>query len=365
MVETEPAKLFEKRKQDHLRIAMDPRSQADGFAGFDFVSLVPEALPDLDFSEIKIQTNLLGHLVSSPFFISSMTAGHENGELINSRLATFAQERNILMGVGSQRRELTDSSAISEWSRIRKIAPQVKLIGNLGIAQLIQTPIEQVQKLVDNLQAVAIFIHLNPLQECIQSEGTPQFKGGLKAIEKLCANLSVPVVVKEVGCGLSAATIEKLIGAGVRTIDVSGKGGTHWGRIEGLRAQDGSAQRKAGAVFENWGLATVQSLATAIAVLSTTKQQVTLSQANQNGANLKTSLWASGGVRSGLDAAKLLAMGADAVGMAKPFLEAALISDQALTTCLDQFEYELKIAMFCTGSENLQALKAKKVWTWT
>lgn len=347
MAEMEPATLFEKRKQDHIRIAMDPRTQASGLAGFDLVKLTHEALPDLDFSEINIQASLLGQDLSSPFYISSMTAGHEQGELINSRLTNLAQKRNILMGVGSQRRELSDPGALREWQRIRLQAPQAKLIGNLGISQIIQSTADQVEKLVDNLEAVGLFIHLNPLQECLQLEGTPDFRGGLKAIENLVRQLSVPVLIKEVGCGISASTLQRLNNIGVSVIDVSGKGGTHWGRIEGLRAEIQSPTYKAALVFQDWGISTVESLCLG-------KETCDFSQ-----------IWASGGIRTGLDAAKLLAMGAAAVGVAQPFLEAALVSEEALFQRIDQLEFELKIALFCTGIGNLQDIKTKKVWAWT
>lgn len=343
----EPNELFERRKQDHIRLSMDPRTQANGVAGFDFVKLNHEALPDLDFSDISLKTHLLGSGCDSPIYVSSMTAGHENGELINLRLASLSHRRNILMGVGSQRRELVDSNAASEWKRIRAAAPKAKLIGNLGITQLIRTPIDQVQALVDSLEAAGLFVHLNPLQECLQPEGTPQFKGGLQAIEKLVQKLSVPVIVKEVGCGLSSSTMERLEAIGVKWMDVSGLGGTHWGRIEGLRSEENSLTYNAALAFKNWGIPTVESLLLGMKTVKVAQ------------------IWASGGVRSGLDAAKLIAMGAQAVGIAKPFLEGALQSDEALEAVLDQFEFELKIALFCTGARDIQEFQRKKVWSWT
>lgn len=354
MAETKPAthkadphELFERRKQDHIRLSLDPRTQATGAAGFDFLTLVHEALPDLDFSEVTLKTKLLGQDCQSPLYISSMTAGHDQGEWINLRLALLSQHRNILMGVGSQRRQLTDGEAVNEWKKIRKEAPQAKFIGNLGVAQLIQTPVESVERLIESLGAVGLFIHLNPLQESLQLEGTPQFKGGLKAIENVVARLSVPVVVKEVGCGISVATMKRLKDCGVQIVDVSGLGGTHWGRLEGLRAAESSPQYKAALAFKDWGIPTVQALADG-------------KQAFQD-----LQFWASGGVRTGLDAAKLLAIGAQAVGVAKPFLEGALQSEAALESVLDQLELELKIALFCTGCRDISELQQKKVWSWT
>jgi isopentenyl-diphosphate delta-isomerase len=349
MAETTPAdslRDFERRKQDHIRLAMDPRTQAVGAAGFDFVRLTHEALPDLDFSEVTLQTKILDQDVSSPIYISSMTAGHANGELINTRLARLSHQKNILMGVGSQRKELSDPEASKEWKKIRSLSPKAKLIGNLGIAQVIQSTPDQVRRLVESLEAIGLFIHLNPLQECLQPEGTPNFKGGLKAIENLVRELSIPVIIKEVGCGFSTATMKRLQETGISALDISGLGGTHWGRLEGLRSEENSSYYKAAKVFQDWGIPTLESLHLAL----------------EN--SVKTQIWASGGVRSGLDAAKLLAMGAKAVGVAKPFLEGALQSDENLAAVLEQFEFELKIALFCTGSQNLQDFQQKKVWTW-
>jgi isopentenyl-diphosphate delta-isomerase len=342
----ESSQSFERRKQDHIRLAMDPRTQTEGAAGFDFVQLTHEALPDLDFSEVSLKTNLLGVDLNSPIYISSMTAGHVHGEMINSRLARLSQDQKILMGVGSQRKELTDPEAAQEWRKIRSQSPTAHLIGNLGIAQVIQSSTDEVRRLVDSLEAVALFVHLNPLQESLQLEGTPQFKGGLSALQRLVKALPVPVIVKEVGCGVSAPTAKRLEAAGVSVIDVSGLGGTHWGRLEGYRAPIGSLNSKAAQTFQNWGLSTVESL---LSCLENTD---------------KVQIWASGGVRTGLDAAKLLALGAQAVGIAKPFLEGALQSEEALCEVLKQLEYELKIAMFCTGCANLSELRQKRVWTW-
>ena len=349
MAETEPAEsleFFEKRKQDHIRLSLDPRTQALGMAGFEFVRLTHEALPDLNFSEISLETKILGQNCSSPFYISSMTAGHEKGELINSRLAKLSQNKKILMGVGSQRRELNDSQASAEWKKIRTQSPGARFIGNLGIAQIISSTTEQVQKLVDSLEAVGLFVHLNALQECLQPEGTPNFKGGLQALEKLVSKLSVPIVIKEVGCGISTSTVARLNSIGVKVVDLSGMGGTHWGRLEGFRSQENSRAHRAAQTFQDWGLPTMECLVQAASE------------------NSSTELWASGGVRSGLDAAKLLAVGAKAVGLAQPFLAAALQSEQSLAEVLDQLEQELKIAMFCTGSRNLEQLQSRKVWTW-
>ncbi len=338
---------FEQRKRDHIRIALDPRSQADGQNGLDSIELIHEALPNLNFKEVDISTSFVfkGEALplSSPIFISSMTAGHENGQEINQALARLSDRRQILMGVGSQRRELNDSNAAEEWARVRKQAPKARLLGNIGIAQLIKSPLDSVRRLVDSTQATALFVHLNPLQEALQPEGTTDFKDGLNAIENLVKMLPVPVIVKEVGCGFSKETLQRLDGTGVFAVDVSGKGGTHWGRVEGYRSQEEDLLYKVAQTFSNWGISTVQSMR------------------NAQDARVSYEVWASGGVRDGLEVAKLCALGASKVGIAKPFLQAALAGDEALEALLNKLELELKIAMFCTGSKTLKDLPTKRV----
>lgn len=338
---------FEQRKRDHIRIALDPRSQAEGQNGLDSIELIHEALPDLSFKEVDISTSFSfgaqSLSLSSPIFISSMTAGHEKGHDINVALAKLSDRRQILMGVGSQRRELVDSNAAEEWVRVRKQAPNARLLGNIGIAQLIQSPLEAIKKLIDSTEAMGLFVHLNPLQEALQPEGTTEFRDGLKAIEDLVKNVSVPVIIKEVGCGFSVATLKRLRETGVFAIDVSGKGGTHWGRVEGFRSQEDDLLYKVAQTFSNWGISTVQSLL------------------NAREAQLNCEIWASGGVRNGLEIGKLCALGAQKVGVAKPFLAAALQSEEALEALLTQLELELKITMFCTGSKTLKDLQTKRV----
>jgi len=347
---SESSSQFEKRKQDHIRIALDPRSQAEGLSGLDKVQLIHEALPNLNFKEVDPSTSFFSggncRQVSAPFFISSMTAGHEKGVEINSRLAKLSAEKQILMGVGSQRRELIDPEARKEWQAIRKQAPKALLLGNLGIAQVIRTPADQVQALVDSLEAEALFVHLNPLQECLQPEGTPEFRGGAEAIENLVKKLSIPVIVKEVGCGFSKDTLKRLFNLGVYAVDVSGLGGTHWGRVEGYRSEKTELLFQVAQTFENWGLSTVESLLDAKEI------------------DEKNVVWASGGVRDGLQAAKLLALGADMVGVAQPWLKAALQSPEAVNELYEKFLLELKIAMFCTGIAKVKDFKTKRVWKW-
>lgn len=335
---------FELRKADHIRLALDEKTQSRQSSDFERVELIHEALPEINFREISLHAHTLGEEVDVPLFISSMTAGHKGSFRINEVLAECAAERGWLMGVGSQRRELFDLEAREEWRKIRDLHPDVNLIGNIGLAQLIETPHENIEALVDVLEAKALFVHTNPLQESLQPEGTTEFKGGLQALERLCADLSVPVILKETGCGFSASTLIRLQEVGLAVVDISGLGGTHWGRIEGYRSDVDDLQYEAAQTFKNWGIGTLESLIEALKL------------------DLNFELWASGGVRSGLDAAKCLAIGAQMVGFAQPLLKAALLGPAALLRKMELLELELKIALFCTGCQNIAELQEKNVW---
>lgn len=329
---------FEKRKEDHITHALNNDTEASGFSELDRVNLVHQALPELDFAEVDIGTWQLGKSVPTPFIVSSMTAGHQDGELINERLISACHTNGWTMGVGSQRRELEDNSYRDNWRALRARFPSVRLLGNLGLSQLINTSIDDIRRLVDNLEAQAMQIHLNGLQECIQPEGTPQFKGGLHAIEHLAKTLNCPVVVKETGCGISEQVANQLKDCGIQALDVSGLGGTHWGRIEGLRSQEGQ-QQQAAKTFRNWGISTVQS------ILNVKKVQPPFE------------IWGSGGVRSGLDAAKLLALGASNIGFAKPMLEAAVISEAQVSELMQTIAFELRVALFCSGTKTINTFQ--------
>ena len=332
---------FEQRKRDHIELALMPENQANESNPFDAFTLIHEALPDLDFESISIHSSRFGQPVQTPFIVSSMTAGHQQGIDINRHLVMACETMHWAMGVGSQRRELTDPLAATEWQALRREYPNVSLLSNLGIAQLISTKPAHIQRLTDALQATALIIHCNPLQECIQPEGTPLFKGCWGALEQLVKTLSLPIIVKETGCGFSASTLRRLNDIGVAAVDVSGLGGTHWGRIEGHRTVQNSARQRASTTFRHWGIDTISSVLNALSIKPTYE------------------LWGSGGVRHGLDAAKLFALGVSSVGFAKPMLEAALHSADAVIAAMTAIEYELKVAMFCTGSCVLNDLKEK------
>jgi isopentenyl-diphosphate delta-isomerase len=337
---------FENRKADHIRLALDSSTQTTGLSGLDRVRLEHEAFPEIDFDTVSLEHLLFSKSTSLPLFVSSMTAGHAGSVNLNLIMARVAEKRQWPMGVGSQRRQLTDQTADREWQEIRRSCPRVRFFGNIGLAQLVHTPTGDIRRLADSLQAEAMFVHTNPLQECFQPEGTPHFSGGYKAVGRLVEELGLPVIVKETGCGFSKATLQRLQSLGVAAVDVSGLGGTHWGRVEGGRSPVGEKLSRAALTFGDWGIPTVESLLDARELKPTYE------------------VWASGGVRSGLDAAKLFAMGASMVGLAQPIIEAAVDGEEALDLRMELIEYELKTALFCTGSLNTRELRQKKVWSW-
>lgn len=330
---------FEQRKKDHIDLALDPIHQSESMYQFDRYVFHHEAIPDCNFEDLNIEIDSPWSQWLSPFFVSSMTAGHEHAERINHHLMEACEQKAWAMGVGSQRRELFDASAAQEWKNLRRQFPHVLMMSNLGLAQLIQTPISELQRLVDNLQSSAFIIHCNPLQEVIQPEGTPHFKGAWDALSRLVQTISIPVIVKETGCGFSASTLQRLNDIGVFAIDVSGGGGTHWGRIEGSRAQAHPVLHHAAKTYAHWGMPTSDVLRGAHQLSMTAE------------------IWGSGGIRHGLDAAKAIALGAKRVGIAKPILAAGLESTEKVLEVMGIFEYELKIAMFCTGSGTIEELR--------
>ncbi len=339
-------KQFEERKLDHIRHSLDRAHQALGLSGLESVHLAHEALPDLDFEEVALDSPCLGVSQKTPFYIAAMTAGHEQAFQINRTLALACQERGWAMGVGSQRRELEGRGAIGldSWKELREEVPRLILFANLGISQVIRASIQDLRRVIEGLQAQALVIHLNALQEVVQPEGTPQFKGSFKAIERVLGELEVPVILKETGCGFSESTLHRISSLRLGAVDLSGLGGTHWGRIEGARAEVGSIHAEVASTFANWGESTVASVRAASRVLPKS-----------------TEVWASGGVRTGLDAAKLIALGADRVGFAKPALEAALGGLGRLRSWMETREYELRAALFCTGSATCPELRKKEV----
>ena len=330
---------FDHRKKDHIVLSLKEKNSAHGENGFDRLRLKHSALPEIDFSEVDISTTLFGKKLKTPFVVSGMTGGWEGSLAINRTIAKLAEKRAWVMGTGSQRKQIQNSSAGKEWEIIRKEHPSLILLGNIGLSQLIKMKISEVEKLVSSLKAQAMVVHTNPLQEALQPEGTPQFKGGLAQLKNLCADLSVPVILKETGCGFSEHTLQKLCGIGLFAVDISGFGGTHWGRIEGERIHKDHPFYGSAEAFKNWGVPTVDSLLFA-----------------QKIKDKDYSVWASGGIQNGCESAKALALGAERVGLARPIIQSALQGEKALENTMSRMEQELKIALFCSGCKNIKEL---------
>ncbi|PKL66063.1 MAG: type 2 isopentenyl-diphosphate Delta-isomerase [Methanomicrobiales archaeon HGW-Methanomicrobiales-3] len=333
------------RKLDHLRICAEEQVES-GESGFSDVRFVHNALPECDMGKIDIRSRFMNHAFSSPLFISAMTGGHPGTKEVNARLARAAERYGLGMGVGSQRAALENPALADTFSVVRDEAPHAFLVGNLGAVQLRDHGIEWAEKAVEMIGANALAIHLNFLQEAIQPEGDHNATGCLDAIAELCRDVKVPVIVKETGCGISAATARALWGAGVSAIDIGGWGGTSWAAVESVRAGEtghsGDKRLKSlGEDFAGWGIPTVVSLAEVLATGSP--------------------VIASGGIRSGMDIAKGLAFGADLCGMAMPLLKPAMESDDALNETIDAVHRELTVTMFLTGSSRVPDLRKASV----
>jgi len=334
---------IQKRKRDHLRIATSSVSQTGdtGFANYRFVH---NALPEIDFDDIDTSTTFLGKKVKLPFFISCMTGGVEEGKRLNRNLAAAAQKCGIAMGVGSQRAAI-ENRELEELFMARDKAPDIPLIANVGLVQLnYGFGRSEYQRIVDMIAADALAIHLNPIQEVIQPEGDRNWRGLLAKLAKVLPQITVPIIAKEVGFGLSVDVVKRLYGAGVRYFDTAGWGGTSWAVVEGMR---GKADRELGSLFGQWGIPTAESIniCADFQKLLNTKHRPPIT------------VLGSGGIRSGIDIAKAIVLGSDMVGIAQPFAIAALKSQHAVEVLIERLAMELKVAMFGLGVKNIKMLK--------
>ena len=329
----------DRRKADHIRINLEENVQFPALTnGFEHYRLVHQALPELDLHEIDTGVDLLGKQLRLPLLISSMTGGTDAARAINRNLARGAQARGIAMGLGSQRTGIEQADTVDTF-RVRAVAPDILLFANLGAIQLNYSyTADQCRRAVEMIEADALILHLNPLQEALQADGDWNWKGLLGKIGTVCRTVGVPVVVKEVGWGLSEQTARRLAEAGVAVLDVAGSGGTSWSEVEYHRAPTDPLRRLAKA-FADWGIPTAEALL----------------QAQRGAPGLP--LIASGGMRNGIEAAKALALGATAVGIASPFLKAAAASAEEVVATIDQFAAELRTAMFCAGAGDVAALR--------
>lgn len=328
------------RKNDHLDIVLNPdRARSKVATGFERWRFEHCALPELDFDSIDLRTSLFGRPLNAPILISSMTGGARRAQAINRHLATAAQTLGLAMGVGSQRVALESDVNYGLNGSLREIAPDIPLLANLGAAQIVgRNGLDYARRAVEMIDADALIVHLNPLQEVVQIGGDRDWRGILAALGQLATTLAVPIVIKEVGAGISPSVARHLADAGVAMIDVAGAGGTSWAAVEGERARN-PQQRAVAMAFADWGIPTAEALSGIHEALPTMP------------------LIASGGIRDGIDIAKAIALGADLVGLAAAILPSANASDDAAIDYFQTLVMQLKVACFCTGSADLHALR--------
>lgn len=340
------AAITDQRKADHIRINLEEDVSFDQLTtGLEKYFFMHRALPELDLDKIDCQTSIFGRTLRTPLLISSMTGGTERANTINRILAEAAQEAGMAIGLGSQRAAIEDKK-LAESYRIRPYAPDVPIFANVGAAQLnLGYGVKEMQIAVDMCEADALFLHLNPLQEAVQPEGDRNWAGMLDKIESLCKELPVPVIAKEVGWGISFDVAQQLVNVGISAIDVAGSGGTSWSQVEMYRAETWR-ERRVAATFRDWGIPTAHSI-----------RYCRL-------ASPDLPIFASGGIKTGIDVAKCVALGATLTGLAGEFLKVAVKSGVSATVELaDAITEELKIAMFCAGAADLKALAQTELHT--
>lgn len=329
----------ERRKDDHLRINLEEAVQFPRLTtGLERLRFMHQALPELDLSDVRTETMFLGKRLSAPLLISSMTGGTERAQAINRTLAEAAQDAGIAMGLGSQRAALEDPS-LAPTFQVREVAPDILLFANLGAVQLnYGYGVDECRRAVDLIQADALVLHFNALQEAVQPEGDGNFAGLLARVADVCRAVGVPVIAKEVGWGFSPQAARQLADAGVAAIDVAGSGGTSWTEVEYHRAPDAHHANVARA-FADWGIPTADAIR----------------YVREAAPDLP--VIASGGLRDGVEVAKCLALGADLGGLAGPFLKAAAESVEAVRRTIWELQTELRIAMFASGAADISTLK--------
>ena len=329
----------QQRKADHIRINLEEDVAFPHLTtGLENYRFIHNALPETDLHSIDMSTQFLGKGLRLPILVSSMTGGTGQAETINQRLAEAAQHRGLAMGLGSQRTAL-ESPDTADSFRVRDAAPDIFLLANLGAVQLnYGYTVDHCRRAVDMVQADGLILHFNPLQEALQSDGNWNWSGLLGKIEGICNSLPVPVIAKEVGWGISEPVARQLAGAGVAAIDVAGAGGTSWSEVESHRAPT-EARRRLCRAFADWGIPTAESL----------------QAARRSTPGLP--LIASGGLRTGIEVAKCLALGAEVAGIASPLLKAATESTEAVVEAIDTLADELRIALFCTGARRISDLR--------
>ena len=330
------------RKADHIKINLEQDVRSALTTGLENYHFTHEALPELDLYRIDTTLSLFGKQLAAPILISSMTGGTSEAETINLRLAEAAQEIKVVMGVGSQRTAIENPEQAKTF-QVRRVAPDILLFSNLGAVQFnYGYGIDQCRRAVDMIQADALVLHLNPLQEAVQAGGDTNWEGLARKIEEVCKKIEVPVIAKEVGWGISERTAKLLADCGVSAIDVAGAGGTSWSQVEMHRAPD-EFTRQLAATFVGWGIPTSDSIL------------------NVRKAVPHMTVFASGGIKDGLDIAKCIALGATLGGMAGQFLKAAAVSTEKAVEMMKLTKRQIEVTMFAAGADKLESLKVGKL----
>lgn len=326
------------RKADHIRINLEEDVRSGLTTGLERFRFIHRALPELDLDSIDLSQSLFDRTLQAPLLISSMTGGTDQAAEINRRLAEAAQHTRIAMGLGSQRAAI-EHPELQATFQVRRYAPDILLFANLGAVQLNYSyGLDQCRQAVEMVEADALILHLNALQEAVQPEGDTRFADLARKIEAICQALPIPVIAKEVGWGFSDADVRLLADAGIAGIDVAGAGGTSWSQVEMHRAQS-DKQRRLAAAFSDWGIPTSE------AILNVRRAAPALP------------VFASGGLRTGTEVAKCIALGASLAGMAGPFLKAAIQSTDLVIETIQEITRELQVCMFAAGAGSLPALK--------
>lgn len=334
--------ILEERKADHLEICLTKKVQAKkATTGFEDVHLVPKCIPEIERQKIDTTIILFGFRFSAPIFVGAMTGGTKKATIINAAIAEAVEELNLGMGVGSQRIAIDNPKVERSFSIVREKAPTAFILANIGGPQLVSKyGVKEAKRAVDMVQANALAIHLNALQEAVQPEGDTDFSNLIKKIEKLTQQLEVPIIVKETGAGIASEDAKKLADAGVAGIDVSGLGGTSWAAVEYYRAkarQDDFSQRL-GKTFWDWGIPTAASLVETVN-------------------SVELPVISSGGIRNGIDVTKSLVLGASLASATFPFLELAIRGSEYVKKALRYLVGEVRNAMFLVGADSIRELQ--------
>jgi isopentenyl-diphosphate delta-isomerase len=335
------------RKDEHIYLVSTENVESHDTTWFEHVSFVHNAIPELNLNDVNIASEFLGRQISAPVIIGAMTGGTELTKKINVSLAKVAQKFKIPMMVGSQRVILRHPESKESFSAVRKHAPDIPIVGNLGIAQIATSEnFEYVSEVIENIKADALAIHLNVIQELIQPEGDKIFSGVYDNIKLLRDQYDIPIVIKETGCGISREVAQKLVETGIDIIDVSGVGGTSWVAVEYYRAKKENIQSKMdlGELYWDWGIPTAASIIEVNSVVNKFP-------------NTNIKIIGSGGIRNGIDIAKALRLGADYAALARPFLMAALEGQESIDDLIEKLLRELKITMLLTSSKKIEELK--------